>query len=181
MTDRIALHLDTTELSSGLAEAGAEIARIAESEIAPAAALIEEAFATAAGSIERSLARAARAGELSMQALARSIVRDLKRLAIDRLARRPVETFLTNALAAPFGGARAAGGFAAPGQAFLVGERGPEIFTPHASGQVAPAGAGAVNVAITLPGVTNAESFRQSESQIAAAMARALARAQRNL
>jgi len=181
MTDRIAVHLDTSGLSAGLSAAGAEIARIAESEIAPAAGLIEEAFATAANSIERSLARAARTGELSMKALARAIVNDFKRLAIDTLVRKPIETFLTNALTAPFGGGRAGGGFTASGQSFLVGERGPEIFTPHASGRISAGNAAPISVSITLPGVTDAESFRQSETQIAAAMARALGRGQRNL
>lgn len=181
MTDNIALHLDTSGLSTGLSAAGAEISRVAENEIAPAAALIEDAFASAAGSIERSLARAARTGELSMKALARSIVRNLKHLAIDSLVRQPIENFLLNALSAPFGGGRAGGGFVASGQSFLVGERGPELFTPNASGRISSAGAAPVNVSITLPGVTDAESFRQSETQIAAAMARALGRGQRNM
>lgn len=181
MTDNIAVRLDTSGLSSGLFEAGAEIARVAESEIAPAAAVIEDAFASAANAIERSLARAARTGELSLKGLAQSIVRNLKNLAIDSLVRQPIESFLLSALSAPFGGARAGGGLVAAGQSFLVGERGPELFTPHASGRISAGGGAPVNVSITLPGVTDAESFRQSETQIAAAMARALGRGQRNL
>jgi phage-related minor tail protein len=181
MTDNIALRLDTTGLSSGLSAAGAEIARVAESEIAPAAALIEDAFASAASAIERSLLRAARSGELSLKGLAQSIVRNLKNLAIDSLVRQPIESFLLSALSAPFGGARAGGGLVASGQSFLVGERGPELFTPHASGRISNAGAAPINISITLPGVTDPESFRQSETQIAAAMARALGRGQRNL
>lgn len=181
MTERVAVHLDTSGLSSGLTAAGAEISRVAESEIAPAAALIEDAFASAASAIERSLVRAARTGELSLKGLAQSIARNLKHLAIDSLVRQPVESFLLNALSAPFGGGRAGGGFVAAGQSFLVGERGPELFTPNTSGRISNVGAAPVNVSITLPGVTDAESFRQSETQIAAAMARALGRGQRNL
>ena len=99
--------------------------------------------------------------------------------------RRPIENLLTNAFAAPFGGGRAGGGVVAPGQSFLVGERGPEIFTPFASGAIGAFGSGAgaarpVNVSITLPGVSNAESFRASETQIAAALSRALSKGARN-
>lgn len=180
MPDRISLHIDT----ESFAAAGAELTRVAEEEIAPAARLVEDAFAGAARAIERDLARAARAGSLSFKGLADAIIRDLGRVAVDTLVRRPLETFLTNALTAPFGGARAAGGLALRGQSYLVGERGPELFTPGASGAIAPAGSGAsraaISVSIVLPGVADARAFRQSETQIAAAAARALAQASRN-
>src|SRR3954451_9781488 len=38
--------------------------------------------------------------------------------------------------------ARATGGGVAPGRAYLVGERGPELFVPTASGRIDPAAAG---------------------------------------
>ena len=37
-----------------------------------------------------------------------------------------------------FGGPRAAGGPVSPGKAYLVGERGPEIFAPGQSGSIIP-------------------------------------------
>ena len=40
-----------------------------------------------------------------------------------------------------FAGARALGGPVAPGGSYLVGERGPELFTPGASGMITPNGA----------------------------------------
>lgn len=40
-----------------------------------------------------------------------------------------------------FGGARATGGPTYPGQSYLVGENGPEMFTPGASGRITPNGA----------------------------------------
>ena len=185
MIDKIAVHVDTSGLSAGLAEASAEIARVARDEIAPAAALIEDVFATAARSIERDLARAARSGSLSLKSLANSIVNDLKRAVVDTLVRRPLEALLKNAFAAPFAanfaGGRAAGGFVAAGGRYLVGERGPELFTPSVSGRIGAAAPRAITVTIALPGVTDAASFRRSETQIAAALARALAKGQRNL
>ena len=180
MSNDIRVSIDTTALSSSLGAAGAEISRVAREEIAPAADLIEGAFARVASAIEKDLARAARSGELSLKGLARSIVNDLKRIAIDTLVRKPIENLLTGLFSAPFGGARAHGGFAARGQSYLVGERGPELFTPSASGRISSAsGRGAV-VNILLPGVSDARSFRQSETQIAAALARALAKGERN-
>lgn len=176
MTDPVRVSLDASGLSGGLATASAEISRLAREEIAPAAALIEEAFSSASRSIEEDLSRAARSGSLSIAGLARSIGNDLKRVALDTLIRKPLESALTGL----FGGARAAGGFAARGQSFLVGERGPELFTPSASGRVAPA-TRAMNVTINVQGAASPEAFRQSESQIAAALARALDRGRRNL
>lgn len=47
-----------------------------------------------------------------------------------------------------FGGARAMGGPVSPGRSYLVGERGPELFTPNTSGQIAANGAmGGLNYA----------------------------------
>lgn len=180
MTESVSLHLSAAGLSSGLADAGAEISRLAREEIAPAAALIEEAFSGAARVIERDLARAARSGSLSMRDLARSIVNDLKRLAIDSFIRKPIEGLLTSALSGAFGGGRAGGGIVAAGGSYLVGERGPELFTPSVSGRIGGGGAAPINVAITLAGVSNAESFRASETQIAASLARVLSKGARN-
>lgn len=181
MTDNIHLNINAGGLSAGVSEAGAEIERVAREQIAPAAALIDEAFSVAASSIQSNLSRAAERGEFSLKKLTRALAKDLRRFAIDSFVRQPIQNFLTNALTAPFGGARAGGGFVAPGQSFLVGERGPELFTPGASGSISGFGGQGVNVNITLPGVSDAESFRRSETQVAAALARAVGRGQRNL
>ena len=177
MTENIHINVDASGVSGGLAEASNEINRIAREEIAPAAALIEDAFSSAARTIETQLARAARSGQLSLKSLGRALYRDLRNSFVDNLVRRPIENLLTGA----FGGGRAGGGFVAPGASYLVGERGPEVFTPSASGTVSPAPAQGVTVNIMLPGVTDAESFRRSETQVAAALARAVGRGRRNL
>lgn len=176
MTETMNLHLSASGLSSGLSEAGAEISRVAREEIAPAAALIEDAFTAAARAIEKDLARAARSGSLSLKSLAQSILNDLKRVAIDSFIRKPIENLLLSA----FGGARAGGGIVARGGTYLVGERGPELFTPAASGSIGPAAPAPISVAIHLSGVATPEAFRASETQIAASLARVLARGARN-
>jgi tape measure domain-containing protein len=61
-----------------------------------------------------------------------------------------IGSFLTG-LAEGIGGARATGGPVSPGKAFLVGERGPELFVPPSTGNIVPndrLGAGAQNVTI---------------------------------
>lgn len=181
MDNNINLTVDASAVSAGLAQASAEIDRIARDEIAPAAALIEDAFGSAARTIESQLSRAARSGSFSLKSLGRALTRDL----VDSLVRRPIQSFLTNTLTGAFGGGRAGGGFVAPGASFLVGERGPEMFTPSGTGRISPMGDGArgggATVNISLPGVRDADSLRRSETQIAAAMARAIGRGQRNL
>jgi len=174
-------HVNVEVSTLGLDEASAEIERVARERIAPAAALIEDAFATAANSIQSNLARAAERGELSLKKLTNALLRDLRRFAIDSLVRQPIQNFLTNALTGAFGGGRANGGAVAPGQSFLVGERGPELFTPATSGNIRPLNSSGMTVNIALPGVTDAASFKRSETQVAAALARAEGRGQRNL
>jgi hypothetical protein len=76
-------------------------------------------------------------------------------------------------------GARAMGGSVAAGAAYLVGERGPEVFTPSMGGHVASsASAGApivINITINGDGSGNA---RVNADEIALAVSNALARAQ---
>ncbi|MEO0400308.1 MAG: phage tail tape measure protein [Pseudomonadota bacterium] len=177
----LSVHLDASGLGTGLADAGAEITRVAQEEIAPAAQFIENAFASAARTIASDLSAAALSGEFSLKRLGRTLTTNFARSLSDTLVRKPIENLLTTALSAPFGGARADGGLVAPGRSYLVGERGPELFTPGAAGRIgANARGGGVNVSISLPGVTNAESFQASETQIAAGLMRALSRAERN-
>lgn len=82
----------------------------------------------------------------------------LKRMVAEFLARQaifglataiggPVGAFLT----AGFGGGRASGGPVSAGTAYLVGERGPELFMPNVSGMVSPGGGGIViNMPVTI-------------------------------
>jgi len=50
-----------------------------------------------------------------------------------------VQSFLDGiAFLNPFGGQKAAGGPVASGTTYMVGERGPELFTPNRSGSIIP-------------------------------------------
>ena len=57
---------------------------------------------------------------------------------------------------------RAAGGSVMGGQAYRVGEFGPEMFVPAGSGSIRPASGGGGNTVININGVIDAESARRS-------------------
>jgi hypothetical protein len=83
-----------------------------------------------------------------------------------------------------FGGFLAGGGDVTPGKAYMVGEKHPEFFVPKQAGQVTPTlktgggGAGrSSTVNIHFHGVKDADSFKQSQSQIFAQMHAQLAMA----
>jgi hypothetical protein len=82
-----------------------------------------------------------------------------------------------------FGGGMAGGGDVTPGKAYVVGERHPEFFVPRSAGTIHPslamAGGGHRTsiVNMTVNGVSDADSFRRSQSQIYSGMHAQLAHA----
>lgn len=72
---------------------------------------------------------------------------------------------------------RATGGPVSPGRAYVVGERGPELFVPTSSGSVS-AGGGArdvrVSIAINAPASTAPDALARSGRQVARAVRAAL-------
>jgi phage-related minor tail protein len=61
-------------------------------------------------------------------------------------------------------GARANGGPVMGGGTYLVGERGPELFTPGSSGMITPNGAGGGTINITVQGADPNEVVRALQS-----------------
>jgi hypothetical protein len=72
---------------------------------------------------------------------------------------------------------RATGGPVTPGRAYVVGERGPEVFVPTASGQVVPNGGGARDVRVSISVAGRGEG--QEGARLLARSARQVARAVR--
>lgn len=78
---------------------------------------------------------------------------------------------------------RATGGPVSAGRAYLVGERGPELFVPHGGGRIV-AGGGAsgrdvkVSIALNTPRPADPRLFERSSRQIARAVRRAVGDAQ---
>ena len=77
-----------------------------------------------------------------------------------------------------FGGGRAAGGPVSAGRAYMVGERGPEMFLPAVSGRIEPGGRGGVVINMTV-NANDAASFSRNKTRIAGEMAAELAYRQR--
>ncbi len=146
----------------------------------------------ASRSIEAGLLRAARSGRFGFEELGRvalSVLGEIAQAAVrDGIGAvlggggggglvKLGAGLLTSALGLP---GRAQGGPVSPGQAYLVGERGPELFLPTSSGRIEPGGGGSgareVRVAITVNGA-GAEAPRalaRSARQVARAVRGAL-------
>ena len=90
---------------------------------------------------------------------------------------------LLSGAASLFGGFFADGGKLKPGQFGVVGERGPELaFAGSSPLNIMPNGMGAAPITVNMNVQTpDAQSFRQSQGQLAADMARSIDRARRNL
>jgi phage-related minor tail protein len=143
--------------------------------------------------LENALVRAVRTGKLGFE--------DLKRVALAAMAEIAGSAF-RGGIGALFGGGegggglaasvgtllaaflgapgRAAGGAVTPGRAYLVGERGPELFVPAANGQVEPRLGGGrdirMSITINAPAGAEAKALGQSSRQLAQAVRRALVR-----
>jgi phage-related minor tail protein len=81
------------------------------------------------------------------------------------------------ALGAP---GRATGGPVSPGRAYVVGERGPELFVPTSSGRIETGHGGArdirMNITINAPAGTEPQALAASSRQVARAVRAALVR-----
>ncbi|MGL4542149.1 MAG: tail tape measure protein [Polymorphobacter sp.] len=150
---------------------------------------------SAGRAIESALARAARTGRIGFE--------DLRKVALATLgdiASQAVRSNLSGlfggsgggGLAASLGSAvagllglpgRATGGPVTGGRAYMVGERGPEMFVPTSSGQVMAAGGGrqAVNVTVNVAAPRDAAPafMARTGTQVARAVRVALDRAER--
>ena len=73
---------------------------------------------------------------------------------------------------------RATGGPVSPGRAYVVGERGPELFVPTSSGSVSAGGGGSrdvrVSIAINAPAGASPDMLARSGRQVARAVRAAL-------
>jgi len=144
--------------------------------------------------LETSLIRAIRTGKLGfedLKSVALSVLADIAASAI----RSGIGAILGGGQATGNGGllnlgtsllgglfglpGRATGGPVSPGRAYVVGERGPEVFVPTASGSVAAAGGGSardVRIALTInaPGGAAPDMLARSSRQVARAVRSAL-------
>lgn len=163
------------------AEAAEALAAL-EAPARAAARSIEDAFATAGAGLARSLARAAADGEVSLAELARAVLGALSGGGSGGSGggSSGLGEALASALSSAFSGARAEGGPVTGGGAYLVGERGPEVFRPAGAGAIEPLGGGGINVTVQVA-AGEAAGLARSDAQLAQALARAVSLGARRL
>jgi phage-related minor tail protein len=160
------------------AEAAAALAAL-KAPAEQAARSIDDAFAKAGTGLARSLAHAAADGKVSLAELARAMIEAVAAGSGGQGGGGLVQA-LASVASSAFSGARADGGPVSAGGAYLVGERGPELFRPTAGGVVEPAGASGVNVTVNVQG-GDAAGLARSDAQLAQALARAVSLGARRL
>lgn len=186
LSDRLVIEIgaDLSGLSRSLGQAGRDVNAFAGGTIAQATRDMSGAFDASARAIENAIARAARNGKFSISSMVNAIISDLARIAIQRFVIAPIENAVQSA-AGTLGSIAglAVGGPAGPGSAYLVGERGPELFVPSGNGEIVPMAqrTGTRPQIVVQVQTRDAQSFVKSESQVAAMLTRALAKGSRNL
>jgi lambda family phage tail tape measure protein len=116
------------DASKGLIEMQDQFARVAE---------VSKAIF---GNMESALTNFVRTGKLSFKDFANSVIQDLILIQLKASATKMMNSFLGSIgfNFGSFGGMRAAGGPVSAGSSYVVGERGPEVFTPTGSGTITP-------------------------------------------
>jgi len=66
------------------------------------------------------------------------LLQDIIKIAMRKLITEPIGNAIAAGIGGMFGGGKALGGPVSGGSSYLVGERGPEIFTPAVSGNITP-------------------------------------------
>jgi phage-related minor tail protein len=172
--------MDETELSTDRS-----LNDLTGEQLSNAAKTIDAAFAKTFASVENTIARTAASGKTSIKSMVDAIVSDLDRIAVKQFVAQPLTGAISSLVSAilPVSGARAGGGPVSAGNAYLIGEQGPELFVPGSSGTIAAnAGVMQTRPQVTLNVATrDSASFRKSEAQVTAMMLRALRRGQRNI
>lgn len=151
-----------------------------------------DGFARAGSVLERGLLGALRRGTLGFDDLKRTALQAMDDIAARSLsagigsltgsgAGSGIASLLTGALGSLFGlPGRATGGPVSPGGAYIVGERGPELFVPTSAGRVEPNAPDRgrdvrVSIAVAAPKGTDVPTMmRRSSRQVASSVRRAL-------
>ena len=88
-------------------------------------------------------------GKNNFRDFANSVISDIMRIAVRQAIVQPIAQGLMGAFGMATVPARASGGPVFPGSTYLVGERGPELFSPSSAGNIVPNG-GSGNVTVNV-------------------------------
>lgn len=164
----------------------------------------EEAVTKAFGGMEDALVNFVKTGKLDFKGLVDSILSDIARIVIKQQITGPLAAALNGVLGGGGGvsagdqsgmdglisslisGARASGGPVGGGRTYLVGEKGPELFTPNTAGKIIPnhalGGGGApVSVVInnTVGDVATLSQLKEAQAGTERRIVAAIGRSQR--
>lgn len=143
--------------------------------------------------LESALIRAVRTGKLGFEDLKRTALAAMAEIAATAIragiqsatggGKGGLAAAAGQVLAAVLGApGRATGGPVSPGRAYRVGERGPELFVPTASGRVETGHGGVreirMSIAVSAPAGEAPRALAQSSRQVARAVRQALLRAE---
>lgn len=173
--DETKTSFDLAEFQGELSAASAALQDFAQGPARRTADAIGVSFERAGQRIARAMGSAAVGGENAFKRMAKVVLEELAKLALEHIFTA------TGGGKQPFYGGKAAGGAVNVGGAYLVGERGPEMFVPRQSGAIAQPAGGAVSVHFHLGAGADANAITRHQGQIAAAIARAVAYGRRNL
>lgn len=199
----VKIRADTQGLDQGIAAARANVQglRDVSEQVNVSAASLNDNALTFAGALERTtevatqrmgaaFERMARSGKLSFDSLQNSALAALAQI-VTSYAGAGLERLFAGGGGGGFWSSllpgRAGGGSVSPGEGYMVGERGPELFIPSASGRIAAppspssvpqrrSDGRATSITINIQTSGGAEGVRQSGAQVARAVRRALAR-----
>lgn len=148
--------------SSGSSDGRSKVNTAAVNEALASAREFEKAVEDRRDNVSRTISSAIRGGaEDGAEGMARALLRSLQDNFINQAAQALSGLFSGAAgggggiggfLGSIFGGARAYGGPVSPGRAYLVGERGPEMFMPSSGGTIIPNGGGGVTINVNNQG-----------------------------
>jgi len=167
-------------------------------DVAAMRAELEGPFAAGAARagavLEGALIRAVRTGKLGFEDLKRAALAAMAEIAASAIRGGIGALFggkgglasSLGTLAAALAGApgKAVGGPVTPGRAYLVGERGPELFVPTAGGRIEPSPRPEqgrdirISITVNAPAGAEARALAQSSRQLARAVRQALIRAE---
>lgn len=175
----VALDAGQLALNASIAESMGKIAQ-ATAEARERYEALREVGRTVASSLESAFAQFISGTQVNWKQFIQGLQADLAKLAF----KKGVESLLTGgassgggifgALAGIISGARADGGPVGSGNAYIVGERGPEMFVPQSAGSIVSnqamsggAGASTINMRIDLAGANGDETIAKIASHAA--------------
>ncbi len=137
-TDTVSLSADLSPLNTALSTASKALSDFANGPVADTGKTIETAVNSSFNSVAGTIAAAAVSGKDSMSQMVDAILADFDRVAIKDFIAKPIEGVVADVASSLFNvsGGRAVGGPVTPGSTYLVGEQGPELFTPSENGAI---------------------------------------------